>query len=65
MTDEHGTVYYAIFEIDESLDRARLKLEYREGSYPDEFGAEAVIYIERSRLSRRHDAFELGVRDSR
>lgn len=65
MTDEDGTIYHAIFEIDESRERARLKFEYRNGSYPDEFSSEAVIYIERSRLSRRQDASELGVRDSR
>ena len=64
MIDKHGAVYYAIFEIDESEERARLKLEYREDSYPDEFSAEAVTYIERSHLSRRQDASELGVLDS-
>ncbi len=65
ITDENGAEYYGIFEIDEREERARLIFEYREDSYPDEFSAEAITYIERSRLSRRQDAFELGVRNSR
>lgn len=61
----YGATYYGIFEIDESEERARLKIEYQEGSYPTEFSASALIYIERTNLSRREDAVNLGLLDSR
>lgn len=64
ITEEYGQVYYGIFEIDESGDRAKLKIEYQEDSYPTEFSSNALTYIERSRLSRRTDAAELGMRDT-
>jgi len=64
MVDEGGTVYYGIFEIDEFGERARLRIEYREGSYPENFSENALEYIERTNLSRRMDAVELGVRES-
>ena len=60
----HGPVYYGIFEIDDSEERARLKIEYQEGSYPAEFSANALIYIERDKLTRREDAANLGLIDS-
>ncbi len=60
-----GTTYLGIFEIDESEDRAKLKIEYRKGSYPAGFSSKAVTYIERSNLGRRNDAFLLGVLESR
>lgn len=64
MYDEYGKVYYGIFEIDESEDRAKLKIEYQEGSYPTAFSSKALTYIERSDLPRREDALNLGLRDS-
>ena len=47
--------YYAIFQLDESTARARLRIEYQEGDYPTGFSADAAIYIERDRLQRRQD----------
>lgn len=64
MINYDGTGYFGIFEIDESGDRAKLKIEYQQGSYPSEFSSNAIIYIERSNLSRRADAFALGLIDS-
>jgi hypothetical protein len=58
-----GGLLFGIFEIDESGDRAILKIEYDEYRYPREFSDEAIIYIERTNLGRREDAVELGVRD--
>jgi outer membrane protein assembly factor BamB len=59
--DEYGATYFGIFEIDESGERAILKIEYREGSYPDGFSDEALIYLQRSDESRRGDAAALGI----
>jgi hypothetical protein len=59
-----GCVYFGIFEIDESGDRAKLKIEYQESSYPTEFSSKALTYIERTNLPRRDDAFRLGLIDS-
>lgn len=58
---EGPIVYYGIFELDESGERAILKLEYREGTYPTAFSENAATYIERAPLSRRADAVQLGV----
>jgi len=64
ITNYDGTTYFGIFEIDESEDRAKLKIEYQQDSYPTEFSSKAVIYIERTNLPRRDDAFNLGLIDS-
>lgn len=64
ITEEHGRVYYGIFEIDESENRAKLKIEYQEGSYPTAFSSKALTYIERADVPRREDALKLGMRDS-
>ena len=59
--DDYGTTYYGIFEIDESGNRAILRIEYQEGSYPEAFSDDALTYIERSDMGRRADAVSLGV----
>jgi hypothetical protein len=64
ITNYDGSVYFGIFEIDESGDRAKLKIEYQKDSYPTEFSSKAVIYIERTNLPRREDALGLGLIDS-
>ena len=64
ITNYDGTIYFGIFEIDESEDRAKLKIEYQKGYYPTEFSSKALIYIERTNLPRRDDAFSLGLIDS-
>jgi hypothetical protein len=64
ITKEDGTVYYGIFEIDESEERAKLKIEYQEGDYPEAFSSNALTYIERSNVGRREDAVNLGMRDT-
>ena len=61
INDDTGQTYYGIFEIDESEERAKLRIEYRSGSYPNGFSEKALVYVERSDLSRRADASNLGV----
>lgn len=58
---DYGKTYYGIFEIDESGERAKLKIEYQEEDYPNSFSSNAHSYVERGRKSRRIDAVELGV----
>ncbi|MCW4012324.1 MAG: M23 family metallopeptidase, partial [Candidatus Bathyarchaeota archaeon] len=60
-TDNDGQKAYGIFSIDESEERAKLTIQYQKGTYPTEFTDAAQQYIERSYLSRRRDAVELGV----
>lgn len=54
---------YGIFDVDESGDRAILRIEYQTSSYPTEFSDNALTYTERSYIPRRMDAGLLGVRD--
>ena len=61
ISNKHGKPYYGIFEIDESAERARLRIEYHTGSYPAGFSEKALTYAERSDLGRRGDASNLGV----
>lgn len=61
--DRNGKKVYGIFEVDESEERAKLKLQYQKGGYPTGFTDEALLYIERSYVQRRQDASELGVLD--
>ncbi len=65
ITPRYGERYFGIFEIDESDQRATLKIEYQVGSYPETFSSNALTYIERTNLSRRGDASQLGVLDSK
>jgi hypothetical protein len=58
-----GGILFGIFEIDETGERALMRIEFDEYRYLDEFTDEALIYIERTNLGRRWDAMELGVRD--
>jgi murein DD-endopeptidase MepM/ murein hydrolase activator NlpD len=52
---------FGIFEVDESEERAKLRLQYQRDSYPVAFTDEADIYIERSFISRREEAVRQGV----
>lgn len=64
ITTKENNVYYGIFELDETSDRARLKLEYQADSYPTAFSDKAASYIERTGVERRGDAVQLGVRET-
>ncbi len=46
--NDDGRVFFGIFEIDESGDMAKLKVEYQKYRYPDEFSADALVYVERT-----------------
>lgn len=63
INNTRGPDYYGIFEIDESGERAKLKIEYQEGSFPSVFTGNALTYIQRGNLTRREDAQALGVLD--
>jgi hypothetical protein len=64
ITTIDGRVYYGIFQVNETVPRAKLKIEYKEGSYPDAFDGNALEYVQRSFLEVRSDAVALGVRNS-
>lgn len=51
----HDTTYYGIFELDESGEQARLKIEYQQGSYPAGFSGQALIYTERETISKTEE----------
>jgi hypothetical protein len=61
MTDEGGSVYYGMFQIDDSRERAVLTIEYQNGSYPTAFSVHALEYVERDAIPREIDAEALGV----
>jgi len=59
--ESNGITYYGLYELDETGERASLKIEYRTGSYPDAFSSNSAYYVERINLQRRDDARKLGV----
>jgi hypothetical protein len=63
MVGEGPTTYYGIFEIDESAERAVLRIQYRLYDYPHEWTDEDLYYVERGVDGRRGDAVDLGVLD--
>jgi hypothetical protein len=46
--NSNGQAYYGIFQIDESGAWPTLKIEWQEGSYPQDFSADAMTYILRN-----------------
>ncbi len=58
---KYGGILFGIFEIDETSERALLRIELDEYRYPEDFTNVALVYIERTNLGRRADAVELGV----
>jgi len=59
ITDK-GT-YYGLYELNESGERALLKIEYQTGSYPAAFTSNAAQYIERANMPIATDAQNMGV----
>jgi hypothetical protein len=53
--------YYGIYELNETGDRATLKIEYRTDKYPSSFSSATALYIERSNVPIIVDAGDLGV----
>ena len=58
---KYGGILVGIFEVDETGDRALLKIQFHEYHYPEEFTEDALVYTERTNLGRRRDDFLLGV----
>jgi hypothetical protein len=56
-----GAKYYARYAVDESGPRAKLRLEWRAGSYPDSISSNAAVYIERKNVYVGLDAQQLGL----
>ncbi len=56
-----GMTYYGLYELNESGDRATIKIEYRTDTYPATFSSGAALYIERGNKPISVDAAELGV----
>ncbi|MEP6621032.1 MAG: M23 family metallopeptidase [bacterium] len=56
-----GATYYARYAVDESGSRAKLRLEWRLGSYPDSISSNAAVYIERKNVYLGLDAQQLGL----
>ena len=48
-------IYYGIFEIDESEQQAKLKIEYQQGSYPAGFSEQVAVYTERETVSKSEE----------
>lgn len=48
----YGSTYYGIFELDESEQQAKLKIEIQKSSYPVAFSEQALIYTEREPISK-------------
>lgn len=53
--------YYGLYELNESGDRATLKIEYNTNSHPSTFSSNAAVYIERAPIAIIVDAGQLGV----
>jgi hypothetical protein len=56
-----GATYYARYAVDESGPRAKLRLEWRLGSYPDSISSNAAVYVERTNVYLGLDAQQLGL----
>jgi hypothetical protein len=54
-------VYYARYSIDESGPRARLTIQWQQGSYPASISSSAAVYIERKNVYMGLDAQQLGL----
>jgi hypothetical protein len=61
---KYGGILFGIFEVDETGERALLRIEFHEYRHPEEFTEDVLVYTERTNLGRRWDAVELGVLDS-
>ena len=56
-----GTKYYARYAVDESGSRARLTIEWKQGSYPASLSSNAAVYVVRSNVYLGLDAQMLGL----
>lgn len=56
-----GAPWYALYAVDEGSGRARLTMEWKQGSYPAAITANAAVYTERSPIYLGGDADALGL----
>jgi hypothetical protein len=60
-TIDRGPTWYGLFTVDESSGRARLTMEWKQGSYPTVITTSAAIYVERAPIYLGADAQQLGL----
>jgi hypothetical protein len=58
---ERGATWYGLFTVDESGGRARLTMEWKQGSYPTVLSSNAAVYVERAPIYLQGDAQALGL----
>jgi hypothetical protein len=56
-----GPTWYGLFTVDESSGRAKLTMEWKEGSYPAAITSNAAVYMERGPITVLVDAQALGI----
>ncbi len=56
-----NTQLYARYAVDESGPRAKLTIEWKQGSYPASISSNAAVYIERKNVYLGLDAQEMGL----
>ena len=56
-----GAVYYARYSVDESGPRAKLTIQWQQGSYPSAISSSAAVYVERANVYLGLDAQLLGL----
>lgn len=61
LSGSNGKSYYGLYSVDESGARARLTVEWQEGSYPSVITTNAAVYLERAPIYRRGDAQQIGI----
>jgi hypothetical protein len=61
LTLERGAPWYARYAVDESSGRAKLTVEWKQGSYPASITANAAVYVERSPIYLGGDVQALGI----
>jgi hypothetical protein len=61
LTLERSAPWYALYAVDESSGRAKLTMEWKQGSYPAAITANAAVYTERAPIYLGGDAQALGI----
>lgn len=61
LTFTGGVNWYALYTVDESEGRARLKTEWKQGGYPPAITSDAAVYVERAPIYLGGDADALGL----
>lgn len=60
-TAASGPTWYGLYSVDESSGRAKLTLQWQQGTFPAALSAGAAVYVERNPIYLHGDATELGL----